>query len=333
MMNENDTALAVQHRAGTLRNLPVLIDEITNMAPDKASDFAYRMAFNRGKNRMQAHTNAERENVTEWHSVTITSGNNSLHDTLVAHKAMAAGELYRVLEIVVNRDDNLTTSESGEIFRSLSENYGLAGEVLAKYYVPNKEHCVDLLFKVQKQFDAQVKRKNEERFYSMMIATAITGGLIGAELGLHNIDVSRVFKWAKRLLVSTRTSVVEKSTVDPKNILGSYLSQMVRNTLVIKRDSAKASNHQLPLGELNVRYEPDAGVVYIKVSSLTSWCSEKRITFNPLKKSLEDHKMTLNITRYNLALGTTLPASFVHVLSISADMLDIEGMFDNEEQP
>ena len=111
MMNENDTPLAIQHRAGTLKNLPAIIDEITNFGPEKTSDFCYRMSFNRGKNRMQAHINAERENQTDWHTVAITSGNNSIHDTVVAHKTGSGGELYRVLEIIINRDAHLSTTE------------------------------------------------------------------------------------------------------------------------------------------------------------------------------------------------------------------------------
>lgn len=330
MMNENDTPLAIQHRAGSIRNLPVLIDEITNFSPEKSSDFAYRMSFNRGKNRMQAHVNAERENHTDWHTVTTTSGNNSLHDTVVAHRPASSGELYRILEIIVGKDTSLSTTESGALFRTLHENYGVVGEELMKYMVPNIDHCKQMLFDVQAKFDKEVNRTDPERFYSMIIATALTGGIIGEQLGLHKLPMKRIFKWAVTLLQTTRGVVSDKSTVDPKAIIGNYLSQMTRNTLVIKHDKSIPTSRDpvLPYGELNVRFEPDRQLIFIKASSLTYWCNEKRITFNPLKQGLHDLGMTLNITKYNLAMGTTLPATNVQVLTIKANTLELPEGFD-----
>jgi hypothetical protein len=331
MMNESDTALAIQHRAGTLHNLPVLIDEITNFGPEKSSDFAYRMSFNRGKNRMESHINAERENHTQYSTVTVTSGNNSLHDTLVAHRQAASGELYRVLEIIINKDTNLNTAQSGPLFRSLHEHYGIVGEELLKYMVPNIDHCKQMLFDIQGKFDDMIERSEEERFYSMIVATALTGGYIGAQLGLHNIPVKRIYKWAVELMTSTRGVVNEKSTVDPKAILGNYLSQMTRNTLVIKHDRSapSAKDPYIPLGELNVRYETDRKLLFIKATSLTHWCNEKRITFNPFKQGLYNLGLTADIHKYNLALGTSLPATNVQVITIKADRLELPEGFDN----
>ena len=142
--------------------------------------------------------------------------------------------------------------------------------------------------------------------------------------------MKRIFKWAVTLLKSTRGVVSDKSTVDPKAVIGNYLSQMTRNTLVIRHDrSAPTSKEpQIPYGELNVRYEPDRKLIFIKSSSLTYWCNEKRITFNPLKQNLIESGMLADISKYNLALGTSLPSTSVTVLTIKAEALELPEGFD-----
>mgnify|MGYP003341794649 FL=1 len=82
MLLSTDTDNAKYQQFGVYRNLPNYIDEITNMPPDRLSDFVFRVSQNRGKHRQNSHSNTLRKNNTKWETIIVTSGNNSLYDTL-----------------------------------------------------------------------------------------------------------------------------------------------------------------------------------------------------------------------------------------------------------
>ena len=113
MIIEDDTPNSKIHRAGILNNIPMMIDEITNMAPDKASPLAFTLSQGRGKNRMTSTANTERVNTTTWSSIFQTSGNNSLYETIRLHKQSVEGELLRIFEVPIPLDKSMTKEEVG----------------------------------------------------------------------------------------------------------------------------------------------------------------------------------------------------------------------------
>jgi hypothetical protein len=338
MMNDNDTPASMHHRAGTLRNMIVAIDEITNIAPEAASDFAYRWSHNRGKNRMYAHVNAERENKTQWYTIALTSGNNSLYDTLTSHKAYSEGEMLRILEVLITKDTHLNKQESDELFhRVLMRNYGMVGESIMRHAVPNLRAIQLELEEIQVAFDKAAGMSDNAqqlRFYSGIFAIAFLGASLGKRLGLHDIPIAPVWKWAIQTLKDTRKVTTEKSTAKPTDVIGQFLNQMVRSTLIInsKRiNDLPAQAIMMPQGELIVRYEPDTKLIYISMAYLQTWCTKKRVTFAPLKQLLENSGVLDNTKRYNLAKGTSLPGSAIGVLTVKADKLNVSDIYTIDE--
>ena len=98
MMNFNDKFLARQMLMGILQNMPMCVDEITDLPPSEIGTIAYMITQGKGRDRMQSQVNALRKNRTTWELPCITSGNNSLYDILLSHKALPEGEMMRVLE-------------------------------------------------------------------------------------------------------------------------------------------------------------------------------------------------------------------------------------------
>ena len=131
-------ALSRQQRAALLSHLPVTNDEITNMSGEEISKYVFNFSFDRGRNRMQAHTNAERKNTATWNTISFTSGNNSLYDSLKSFKASTQGEMFRIAEMQIHKDETKTKVEADYLFNNLlRENYGMAGIEMMQYIVPN----------------------------------------------------------------------------------------------------------------------------------------------------------------------------------------------------
>jgi len=332
MMNNKDTMNAKYHRFGVLRHLPLLIDEITNMDGEALSDFVFSISQNSGKNRMSSHTNTLRKNVTQWNTIAVTSGNNSLYDTLKQHRASVEGELYRIIELEIESDDSLAKEESDYWYdQLLPENYGMAGEVFMTYVVDNLPEVLELLKETQKDFDKCAGFTGKQRFYSACCAAAFTGAIIAKRLGLHDIDVDSIKQWAVTTLGSVQATVKECSSEDSVSILGRFLNEHNRNVLVVNSTSIEVGSVLLnerpvreAMGELVVRIEPDTNHMYIAKSALERWCAERRVPVKSFYNEIERKGIVLSTkTRKRLAENTAAAGVPVPVLWLDTTKLSL----------
>ena len=327
LLTENDTNYARHQRFGVLNNIVACIDEITNILPEDASDMVYRASYNRGRNRLNANTNSERKNNTTWETIIITSGNNSLYDTLIAHKSSSSGELMRVLEIEILKDTNLTKEQSDHLFKQvLRENYGLAGEEFMKHVVSAVPETKALLLDTQKRVDVTMGFESNHRFYSCAVAAGFTGAIIAKQLGLHDIDIDRVWDWAVKTLAKTKASTTEKGSSKPQELIGEFLNENMQSTLILQSvmplNDLQTRPTRLPYRDLLVRYEEDTKRIYISTQALQKWCNSKRATYGPLKDNLAQLGLVdENCKKFNLATGTVLPGTPIGVLVIKGDLL------------
>jgi len=290
ILNQQDKYLARIHRISVLGSLPATIDELTNMADEEVSDMAYNITHGRGRNRMQSQTNAERSNLLRWALIAITSGNKSLYDQLFNLKDFPEGELMRILEFSVSKTDSMSKMQSDEAFLPMHENYGVAGEVFMRYVIANLPEVKKLLLKVQRKLDKAAGFTQRERFWSATAACAITSGIITKKVGLHNIDVAKVYEWAVKELGRMRVEV-RPGVVGPMAHLGLFLNQHNNNMLVVssaidKRSGLTSAPVREPRGELITRYEPDTKLLFITTKVLREWCSDNQISYKGLVDDL-----------------------------------------------
>ena len=328
LLNNNDKPLARQHRFGVLQHLPVVTDEITNTDPEEMSNSLLDFSHDRGRNRMQSQSNSERENLTTWSTIGITSGNNSGVDTVKQHRGSVEGEMYRLLELVVEADTNLTKEQSDYYYNEvLPDNYGLAGEVFIGYVVDNLTDVKKRLKEVRKEFDSLAGFKQKERYYSACCAAVFTAAEIAVKLDLVDIDVERLKAWAVRTLGVIKANVKEASAEDSVAVLGRFLNEHQRNILIIKKESDPSFN-SVPIkevtGDLVLRFEvdKDSPQLYIAKTALENWCSANRIPVSGFYKSLERNGLILSLNhRKRLAEGTNTPGLPVPTVWIDAARL------------
>lgn len=330
MLTQNDTALARQQRTGVLCNLPVTIDEITNLNGEEISNFTFHFSFDRGRNRMHSQTNAERKNITAWNTIAITSGNNSLYDSLKAFRSSTQGEMFRIMELQVPKDETKTKVEADYLFNVLLiENYGLAGIELMKYIVANEEAVAKLARKNQLEFDAKVGwTEGKERNYSALCASAFTAAEIAYNLGLHSIDVQRIKAWAIKSLGKVAETVTTTGSNDGFDVLGQFFNEHIRNVLTVNDYSGSDNPMKLPTavqapqGELLIRYEPNTRRIFIAKQKLQGWCSAQRVPYAPFWKDLMDKGIAAGEARLCLSQGTAIPGSTIWAVQLNADAME-----------
>ena len=324
LLNQEDKYLARMHRISVLGNLPGTIDELTNMIDEEVSAMAYAITHGRGRNRMQSQTNAERSNLLRWYLIAITSGNKSLYDQLYNLKDFPEGELMRILEFAVSKNDSFSKAESDAMFNPMYENYGVAGEIFIRYVIANLPEVQRLLEKVQRKFDKAAGFTQRERFWSATAACALTSGIIAKKLGLHDIDVSAVYKWAVETLSNMRLEV-RSDGMTPLSRIGQFLNEKNNNMLIVKSTVDKRSGLfeapiREPRGELMTRYEPDKKMLYISAKALREWCSDSQISYKMLCSDLQKNNITKGVIKKSMSKGSDMTTPSVFALMIDCSV-------------
>lgn len=316
LLQKDDTYNARIHRMGVLQHLPITIDEITNMSPLEMSNMVYAATAARGKNRLQASTNAERVNNTTWQAPTITSSNSSVIDKLSAEKDFPEGELMRVMEVAVQRTMQFTKVHTDALFAKLHDNHGLAGELLMTYVVNNPDKAKELLNSIQAQTDLNANLTQRERIWSNMAAIALAGGTIAAMLGLHSIDVARVGRWASAHLATAAEAT--RGSVDGSDSLAAYINQNINNVLIIDDSDTTYKPIALrePRGELLIRYEPNTKTIFLASQPFKSWCVKRQVGYNELIGGLQNSGLDIKLAKKRMAKGTLLSTPPANVLAI-----------------
>ena len=335
MLLEQDTFKSKMHRMGTVQNLPICIDEITNMANEEVSNLAYIGTQGRGRNRMMSQSNSERINNTSWALILWTSGNRSVHDVLYSMKTFPEGELMRVVEINIPRDTTMSKEETDELFGMMFDNYGHVGEKYMEYVVAHQESIKERIKEVQAKFDADAGLTQRERFYSALAAVAIVGGMIAKKLGLHDIDTGPVYQWAVSYFANAKDAV-RPNSMNPLDILGSYLNEHNQSLLVINseidsRTHIESAPIQIPHRELLTRYEPDTKLLFITVKHFRDWCTKNQASYKTISDMLvKDGVIQIGIKK-RLARGTKLNTPAVNTMVLDTckvDGFDMQGFMN-----
>ena len=284
LMGQKDTTASKFHRLGTLNSICMTIDEMTNETPEGLSTIVYGATTGRGAHRMEAQTNKLRSNNVSWCSITVASSNAVMAEALAANKLAVDGELKRVIDLHISVPEGIPKSESDELFAQLAHNYGLAGPVFIQHVLSNRDSVVEMLQKMQLKIDSEMSLVRGDRFYSAVMAVAFTFALISKRLGLHDIDVGRVYKYALREVGEVKESNVAIAGTPAtlaQETLSKFINENLSNTLVINadRDGEMAAPLTMPHGPLRMRYEPDADELVIPAQDLRKFFVDRRVDF------------------------------------------------------
>lgn len=308
MMLRDDTKNAMVSRLGVCGNLPMTIDEITNIDGMELSDLVYRITQGRDKARLTKNSE-ERRLLNHWNTLAVTSSNSSLVDKLSGAKHDASAEINRVFEYPVNEHDLFKGPVTTSLYWTLHENYGHAGEVYAKWLVQNFDKIKPGLDKIKARIDIEAEIKGDERFWSAIASAAIYGGLVAKQLGLIDFEIAPVMKWASETIWNMRGDKQDLAG-DSVGILGQFLDAYSNNCLIVRGDARSPSGSfivELPRGPLVTRYELDTQRLYVSRQVFKEWITKRFGSYTKIKNDLTAMHALLDASRKKtLGAGTHL---------------------------
>tara|TARA_R110000744_G_scaffold95042_5_gene183752 strand:- start:67 stop:2928 length:2862 start_codon:yes stop_codon:yes gene_type:complete len=316
----NDTLNAKIMRLGIMNNLPFTVDEMTNTTPADFSTLAYSMSQGRGKDRVKASANELRVNLTSWATISLASSNASFYEKMTSLKTSPEGELMRLLEYKIQQVDAIPTDIAKDMFdHQLKENYGHAGDIYIKYLVANLEKVITLARQIQAKLDKEMMLVQRERFWSVVIAANLAGGIIASKLGLHNWDMGRIYKWTPHMLKDLRDEVTAPAG-NASAIIGDYINRHIAmNTLVVQdavdRRTAKVKAPVLvPRGSLLIRYEPDTRLMFLAAKQFKDDCVDSQVNYRDTLAQLAASGVFKETTNKRLSKGMDVPSTNTHCI-------------------
>jgi hypothetical protein len=343
----DDTKVAKITKIGILNNIVNTVDEITNTEADDFSELAYAYSQGKGKDKSERDANKLRINDTTWNTPTLTSANASFYDKSSSSKAVADGEMMRLLEFQIGYTDQdiISVEEGKEMFdHVLNDNYGHAIEPFIQYVIGNKDEVVETLQRIQARVDKKLKFTSRERIWSAAVAANMTAGLIASEIGLLQItgkdgkaeliesgdDEGKVKTWDLGTLYEKVIEEVGRMSVETKAPLSNanatiadYVYRHNNNILVVEdgvdnRSHLPSAPIREPKGELVIRYEPDTKLMFIKVGHFNQDCVKYQAAKGDTVRELKEKGVYVTTKNKRLAKGMDIDVG----LSVRCMVLD-----------
>jgi len=335
--------VAMQQRAGLLKSLPLLIDEITSAQRkdmEWAPTFIFDFAEGQGKERMEASANKERINNSNWASTCTLTANEVLTDYMAgARKFSSNGELLRMLEW--NPTQKLQWSEEERLtLKKLKRNYGVAGEAWVRWLVKNQDVAEQMVQKVYMKLGREMNFSDDERYWHAGCATTIAASiLLGSKYaGILDVPVQAITD-ALHDLVRKARDIINSNVKTAEDVLSAYTGENYGSFIVIKKNegrllsawgSGDTIDKSLTRSKVRgrVEHEIDAtGYVeyYIEEQLLKAHCVAMNFGYADFKDQL---KKTYKVTcvKKDMLSKTNGPSMRVNVLHITMELNDAQAL-------
>ena len=330
LLNAKDTLNAIEERFGRWTSIGVSIDEVSNLDPMVASELLLGVTQGRTKQRLDTNMR-ERVNDLSWQLMVLSSGNFSLIDRINTRKEDVAAEISRTLEFRLPKPT--LNVHDGELLikKPIRENYGLAGAEWLSNLVKIPEYQLqELVDRSTEAFSNALQAKSEERFWVAGCAVMYVAGQLTNKMGLTNWNMEAIFNCLCEIVKANRNNRVtyEFSATD---VLASFLNENTRNTVVTDVGVAEGAIlvRMAPSGALNVRYEQDKGIIYVRTHALKEYCARRGIGINSVKETLEMRGLLENPqARIVMSKGLANSTGRTYCLAVKVDEF-IKASLDN----
>lgn len=286
-----DTMNARMERLNAMANLPVYIDEITNIDPKQLSNLVYMLSQGRGREKLRSDSTTR--SAAHWSAIAMSSSNRSLYTILAQGKDDSEAEMMRVLEITVPKL-SWYESEMTEIFETIRENYGLAGEHYIQHVVRTRAVSAERIKQLSAAFVKATGFEGKERFWTSLCACVMFGFVASYECGLmrpadFQETFTRLFKWTCDTITGLRGEV-KTNIVDEVAGLGQYVNMHQSGSIVVYDVQLGAKTavaiRKRPTGPLVMRVEEDKSLMWIDRKHFKAYLAEHHLHYDKIKKHL-----------------------------------------------
>ena len=336
------SSIAAQQRAGFLKNLPLIMDEIT---AKNRNDFEWMSAHlldktqGKGKDRSESGANKERVNTTEWKNMDLLSSNTHVLDYFGGARSHSShAEIMRLLELKLTEILEFDAQESQHII-NLKEHYGVSGEKYIRWLVTHRQEASDIRKNAESMLKEQFGYSGDERYWfggnSCIIAAII---LLGKKYSdVIDIPMQPIMD-VLRTMVDNGREALRGSKRSAEDILNAYTRENYGKFIVVKNVEGKLSanlggqgliDQSISRSQIAGRVEHDISPnridYYIEISQLKAHCAAMSHGYADMVKELSANShFKVWFERKNMLARTRGPETRMYSICISTPVVDDE---------
>ena len=329
------TLKAREETIATLCNLPIGLDEITNMHPDEAKEFALSMSQIGGRETMTSDRKMRLgTGGTSKSTITMTTANKSLHGLLSEDNAAGAAGSMRVVELEFQKLSDEGKAGADTYIRELNQNYGWIGEEFVKYVVKNYASVALRVQEMVRKIDAHCRITGSERFYSAVFACNLIAGIICSQIGLLSFDMKAMREWLLNIQLPKMRGILVDEYTTPVSVLTSYLDEINGDLFVIHGAANNLSTSRYPRGAARGRIEHHNKLMWISRDAFRTHCSRKSVSSRNVVTTLVEQKIIVNASaRKVLGADTESPGAQTYCYLIDMGHPEISGKMTDLLKP
>lgn len=339
---QGSTMNALIQRVALMRNLPIVLDEMTGRSTQDLQGMLYALSNGKPKERSRSDGSLIGADLA-WDTISFITGNMNITGMLAQldkHKAEATQ--LRCFEIPLPDDFNDTVFRGinakdlieGEL---LAKQYGAVGDEYLKFILAHKESVAKRLQKMRAGYAPSSQDETRERFYYDLIATAMMGGALAAKLGFIKFDLAALKKWAEAHTKTLRASRAAQS-YSPEDYFQAFLGDLHGRTVVTQyfKDARIHKNMEPEFVDERMVRDPVARHAVkdrrflVTVKAFSEWCNENNVNPSWLKDELDKrgylrHRVGEGQDRMRIFKGTTLVSSISRCIEFDYDKIEGSG--------
>jgi len=325
----------------TMGNLPVLIDEITDIDPQELSTFLY--AVSNGRDRLRLSQTGELRDSSSWNLSAYLTANEGLTNKLATLSRDVEANQVRIFEIST-RDYPVPILDSVEVDKRVTDaqkGSGAPGDAFIRFVVQNQAVVEQLIFSIKQR----IQRLSPEtdapqwRFYRYHVECTLAAAAIMRRLKLVDFDIRTLQGWAvehlARLAKVVTTEKIESNAVEAQL---NKLITTVRKSLLVTNGFSRNDKELpsfIPQDRIAGRFiignthTPEGlhNVVILSLAHLREWCREASVDCTHLRDTAIEMGYFIPASdgtdthTYNLTLGTNIPGTPAKCVMLSLNKL------------
>ena len=339
LMAGKDTPASIMNMLGVHQSIPLCVDELTNIPPDKLSVLTYAVSEGQEPNRLMGSENRQRTNDTRWKLPVFASTNKSFDEKLQQYKPAVEGESARLLEIPFTKN-GLSELDNKRLLTAHGQHYGVVAEKFVVWLLGHQDECQRMMRTYENKMREDVTFTTRERFWVTMGYMSLTGIHIGNELDIWDFNIESVYKWLMDFLIRKMNQPKMLSS-NPSGVIGSFINRHAKQMLIInsKADLRQDKDERpAPIREpssakdaLVIRYEPDTKFVYIDSELLGKWVAQHTaFDMGELVELLKQKNICLGKKHKGLGKGWIPTSGQGSTLLFDAEKLEVEDLDEKD---
>ena len=332
------SSVARTRRMSILYNLPVFMDEFTDVPDEDIYSLAYTLIGGKEKDKLKSSGDSYVQ-TGKWKTITFTTSNRSLKDAISRRAGDSDATLLRVMEYECDfksyEDNPEMNRYITDCIALLREHYGLAGPELVYQIMRRPERLATLANEVS-YWVSKKGFKNAERFLAYPLGIAIKVGRWAVEFGILDYDMDALEDWVCGTFVHENREDTENFYYPAKDRLAGYILDRTSDLLSViserRPDDMKDPQYKgLPdnyilsapkSDRVYMRLERDNHTLLIAKGDFSKWCKHNNCSAKTVVYRLKQEGVDIQETQRDLASYISwLPAMKVRCYVINTDQL------------